>query len=282
METYLEVENLYTAKESFMVVLDSRNATRYNNNSKNSDVYFEFEEPITIPRNAIQSLCSVSSFSSPNSLYIINETNNKLSIKMSGLYLTYFIPVGNYNANSFMTAIRSYTDPDFRITFNTVTNKFILSHLVYNFEIQPDSTIYDVMGFSKNTLYVSTDNSVIFPYQCNFNGLNSLNIHFQNLNTQNIDTYSKTNSSIIQSIPINWGQNQIYFNKNNNYDFAIKQDIIGYIHIQIKDDLENLVDFDSKHWNLTLNFTIVKDINRFNHLNGFHSVLLNGYVDGIN
>ena len=165
----------------------------------------------------------------------------------------------------------------FSISINPITNKFTITHLTYNFSINATSTIYRIMGFLQNTTYSSTYKSLIMPFNCNFNGLNSLNITFQNLNTPNIDSFNKSNSSIIQFVPIVAGSNQIIFNKSHDFSFSIKQEIIDFITIDIQDDLENLLNFNNHNWNLTLYFTIIKDINRFPNSNNFHEILLNGY-----
>jgi hypothetical protein len=102
-----------------------------------------------------------------------------------------------------------------------------------------------------------------------------------NLNTQNIDSFSKSNSSIIQSVSLNSNLNHIYFSKSSDFQFIIKDDVIGFLHIQLMDDLENLINLNSKHWNMTLNFSIIKDVNRFSHLHGFNAILKNGYVEGL-
>jgi len=49
--------SLCTLNESFLVILDSRNATKVSNGSFNSDVTFNFEEPIIRPSNALMMTC---------------------------------------------------------------------------------------------------------------------------------------------------------------------------------------------------------------------------------
>ena len=72
--------NLSTVTTSFLVVLDSENATINNNGSWNSDVTFVFESPVAKPVDSfLMSMC-VQQFSSPNSIYNINESNNYLQI----------------------------------------------------------------------------------------------------------------------------------------------------------------------------------------------------------
>ena len=285
METYLEIEKLVTVKESFAVILDSRNASRYNNGENHSDVYFEFENPISFGKEAIQVSCGVSSFSSPNSLYIINETNNKFIIttitEFDNFEYIILIPYGDYNINSFLTQLRSQIDTSFTLTFSLVTSRIKITNSTFQFFIKNTSTIGDVMGFSNKEVNQSINKELYLPYMVNFNGLNNLNIHCQNLNTQNIDSFSKSNSSIIQSVSLNSNLNHIYFSKSSDFQFLIKDDIIGFLHIQLKDDLENLINLNSKHWNMTLTFSIIKDVNRFSHLHGFNAILKNGYVEGL-
>ena len=43
----------YTDIDKFFVVLDSRNATQYLNDSFNSHLRFDFEQPIFLPRDAL-------------------------------------------------------------------------------------------------------------------------------------------------------------------------------------------------------------------------------------
>ena len=94
MEKFTNINNtLCTVKESFLVVLDSRNATTYNNGTYNSDITFMFESPIEKPKHCILMTCSVLQFSCPNSIYNINITNNILVINetVSGNSIPYKI-----------------------------------------------------------------------------------------------------------------------------------------------------------------------------------------------
>ena len=52
---------------------------------------------------------------------------------------------------------------------------------------------------------------------------------------------------------------------------------IDVVAISIKDDLENYIDFNNQHWNLTLYFSITKDVERFSHEQDFRHILRNGY-----
>ena len=274
------MDNLIILKESFLVVLDSRNASKYLNSSWNSSVSFEFEDPIKQDDYTLQMNCSVLNFSASNSIYNINETNSYLSITASGLNYNINIPFGNYNFNTLQATIYNLGLSNIKLSLNYNSNIISFSDSIdSSFSINGTSTLLYILGGVVGTTYNSqTLNSfqvLTMPYQCNFNGINNINIYMTNINTKNIDSYSKTNGSIIQSIQVFPYTPQIMFNKKNDYSFSIKQDIISFIQIDIKDDLERFINFNNSTWNLTLCFTVTKEVPRqaFN----FHTILLNGY-----
>ena len=271
-DTYFDPGRLYTEKENFLVVLDSRNATGYNNGDKHSSVHFDFNEPIRISKDAIRMTCSVLHFQSPNSLYNINENNSLLSITINSTKTVYYIDYGNYNANTLKDKLILLLPSAFTITFNTITNKYNFVHSTNNFTI--GGTIGPVLGFETSTS--SSLLNLTMPYTCNFNGIQNINIHMTNIVTRNIDSYNKSVSNIIQSIPVEPASNTISYIKNADFNFIINQQIIDDIEIDLKDDLNNYLNFNNQHWNLTLYFSIIRDIDRFAHANNFHSILYNG------
>ena len=271
-DTYFDPDRLYTEKENFLVVLDSRNATGYTNGSLHSSVHFDFNEPIRFAKNSIRLTCSVLHFQSPNSLYNINETNSILITTINSIQTIYYIDYGNYNANTLKDKLILLLPSAFTITFNTTTNKFKFVHSTSNFTIS--GTIGPILGFETST--VSSSLALTMPYTCNFNGIQNLNIHMTNITTKNVDSYNKSIGNIIQSIPVQPGSNTISYIKNADFNFIVNQDIIDDVQIDIKDDLNNYLNFNNQHWNLTLYFSIIRDIDRFAYANNFQSILYNG------
>lgn len=272
MSDYFDPDRLYTEKENFLVVIDSRNATEYTNGSLHSSVHFDLNDPIRFTKNAIRMTCSVLQFQSPNSLYNINETNSILTTIINNITTYYYIDYGNYNCNTLKDKLLSLLPSAFTISFDTTTNKYKFIHSTNNFTI--GGTIGPILGFQTS----ATSSSLILtmPYTCNFNGLQNFNIHMTNIITKNIDSYNKSISNIIQTIPVQPGSNTISYIKNADFNFIINQDVIDDIQIDIKDDLNNYLNFNNQHWNLTLYFSIIRDIDRFAHSNNFHSILYNG------
>lgn len=87
------MDSILTTTESFIFVLDSRNATTYINGSFNSSLIFNIEDAIKI--NGIKMTCCLNSFTMANSIYNINEINSNLSITCTSPSLATY--VYNYN-----------------------------------------------------------------------------------------------------------------------------------------------------------------------------------------
>ena len=271
------INRYFTTTDTFLVVLDSRNSTQKLNGSWNSSIIYDFQDTIRDKSQLFKMKCSVLTFTSPNSIYIINETNNLLSITVGGVITNYIVPYGNYNSKTFISTLLGILPAGFSISLNNINNKFTIKY-TQDFTINSISTIYDIMGFSLGTNYASTSYSLTLPFTCNFNGLANLNISFSNLNTNNYNSFSKSTSSIIQSIPIATGAGQITYYKTNNYSFDINQNSIDFIQIDIQDDLGNFINFNNKDWNLTLCFENLAEIDKYElKHNNFFNVLQNGY-----
>ena len=255
MSTYLKNEN-------FTIVLDSRNATTYYNSTYNSEVTFEMKYPIIVPKDCLYMTWAVQAFTCPISWYLINSTNNLLSILMTDQIYNINIPYGNYNAISFQTILLGLLPSGFNITLNSITNIYTLTHQTNDFIIRSSSTIFQIMGFLKNTSYTSVNQTLTLPFTCNFSGLTSINIICENIRTNNLDSRTElTSSSIIASVPINNSQGSvIYFQKYNEYCFDVKEDIIDYLDILIMDDLGNKINLNNQHWNLILQINFFREI----------------------
>ena len=257
-----EIKNSYLKNENFTIVLDSRNATTYYNSSYNSEVTFEMKYPIIVPKDCLYMTWCVQAFTCPISWYLINSTNNLLSILMNSQIYDIYIPYGNCNAISFQTILLGCLPTGFNITLNSITNIYTLTHQTYDFIVTSRSTIFQIMGFYKSQSYTSVNQTLVLPFTCNFSGLNSINIICENIRTSNLDSRTElTSSSIIASVPINNSQGGvIYFQKYNDYCFDVKEDIIDYLDILIMDDLGNKINFNNQHWNLILQINFFREI----------------------
>jgi hypothetical protein len=273
-------DELHTDKDNFYIALDSRNATNYLNSTYNSHVKFEFEQAIIFNKRSIKTSCSVLQFSVPNTIYNINETNSYLSISLNGgSYVGYNIPYGNYQVNTFITQLISLIGSSFSISMNPTNYKLTITHSTYNFIIDGASTIYNIMGFQKNINQSSTANTLTMPYMCNFNGLQNIGIYMDNLGTRNMDSLSKSTGSLIQCVQVDPNATLIQFTNNSSAEkFTIYQNTIDYIEISLKDALGNYINLNNQNWNMTICFSVVRDLERFEYMNTFHNTLKYGYT----
>ena len=245
-------------RKGFDVVLVIRRST-------NSDVYFEFDDPLKVETSTLQWSASVLTFTCPNSIYVINETNSFLCVVITSpsfINLSYTFPYGNYNVSSFINAFNSVFKP-LSLSINTITNIFTIIGTNLNFYIDPSSTIYGIMGFRKNSSIFSNNHQIILPFTCNFNGLQNLNIHLSSITTKNINSFTSSTCNIIQSIPIQCDSNQILYTKANDYNFNITTQILDSLNTQLKDDLGNLINLNNQNFNLILVFNTLKNMDRF-------------------
>ena len=255
--------------------MDSRNATSQLKGSFNSSSIYDFPDSIRNKSKLNKMKCSVLTFSCPNSLYIINEYNNILSITITAVTYNVVIPLGNYNAKNFISTLLSLLPTGFNITLNNISNKFSISYTT-DFSINSTSNVGDVMGFALASSYTSIEKSLTLPFTCNFNGLANINISIDNLITENYDSFTKSNTSIVQSIPIQNGTAQIIYYKTNNYSFDVDY-LVDYLQISLKDDLGNYVNLNNKNYNLTLCFEVLVEIDKYELQNGFYNILENPY-----
>jgi hypothetical protein len=183
---------------------------------------------------------------------------------MNSITYTINIPYGNYNSQNFQTVLLSLLPTGFSLSLNAYNNIFSLSHITYNFSINSSSTIYQIMGFIQNTSYSSTLKTLTMPFTCNFSGLNSINILCENIKTHNLDSHDGLSpSSIISTIPINNSQGgMIYFQKYNDFCFDLNGNTIDFLDILISDDLDNKINFNNQHWNLVLQVTLFREIEK--------------------
>ena len=286
-KTHKPNDSYYTFKESFIVVLDSSNATSYLNSTMHSSVLFQLEDSIRKSMESFKMTFSVLSFTAPISFYQINSTNNILNIKIGTTVYKFMFPQGNYNTNTFITAfsaiVTSYSlNGNMTLSLNQYTNAFTITYItpstsINAFTILSTSTISSIMGFLSNTQYNSTSlnsttSSLTFPFTCNFAGLNTINIFCPNILTKNIDSHCLTVSSIVANVPVNNAQNDvIFYEKKSNLEYVLTSDIES-IQIDIMDNQHNYIDFNNQHWNMVMQFDSYYDEERKLSRNSFYDI----------
>ena len=230
-------------KASKKIMLDSSSDVIESNGSKKSDVKINIAPQIFHNPLIIYSTISVIHAEIPVSFYIINEYND--SIILNGV--EYKFTHGNYDSNSFMSMFHSLIN-DFVLNFNRNTGVFSLSY-ISNFTLTGTSGV--LLGYDNNVLYTSVDNTIIMEKPANFLGTKNIKISSPNIRTENYDNGTK------QDFLLNLQQNQapyglILYNNINGFNNVFLLEFLNFVHIQIRDDWNNLINFNSIDWSITL------------------------------
>ena len=182
-----------TIIDSKQVNLSSNSATS-SNFPLNSVLYFNMNSILKKEPDILYNTISLIHAEIPVSYYIINSTNNILSITTTST-TNYTLTIGNYNASTFKIMLLTLLGINWNLSLSTITGIFTLSY-TSNFTVNSNSNCYSVMGFTKNTSYTSSSFSLSFPYQCNFLGVKRLKIKSNILATSNLDSFNGGRSNI--------------------------------------------------------------------------------------
>ena len=245
--------------------LNSQDAIK-NNSTMNSNLYFNFRN--IIQQSDVDEIShidfSVENCQIPVSFYNITTFNNKLD--WNGNILT--ITPGNYNTTNLATEIilqlSNIAITDVSIVLNSITGKYIFTSASSNFTLgYLNSTMFKILGFT-NIDQVSTGFILTSEYPVNLLGALKLKISSSSINIDNLD--SANNGSTLNTlveIPIssnNFGL--ILYSNVSNIHSTMRQKSLNGIDILIKDDNNNLVDFNNIDFTMSFLLKIYYKINK--------------------
>lgn len=236
------------------------NATKYNG-TFNSDVEFRHN---FLPNlgNGIYSTMRVLHAQFPNSWNTINENNNTL--KFNGITLT--IAEGNYNASTFMTALReeiSNIDPQVFITLNQSTGKFAMTSInPFSINASTDSLLYKVLGLDTGTYngvfdFAAETYSVAFPFPCNFAGTRCLYVRTNDLNLGGKHFNVTNDSGTLCVVPVTVASFGMLNYQGDASEIQITNALLDKLRVQIVDDDGRAIDFNNLNWTLTIEIKTV-------------------------
>ena len=228
----------------------------FNISSKNTSLNDSFKSKLSISlpdlsfHEKIENIYfSVQHAEIPNSFYVVNYTNNVVDINS----ISYTIPVGNYNANTLITALILLL-PTYTITYNSITNRYTFNN-TSSFTINSSSTCKNIIGLG-NVSQSSISNSLTLPYSVNFVPLPRINLksnffHFNNFN--GID-YS---NDLFLSIQNNTNPNSmIHYLNQTGIKFKVEDKNITNFVISITDDDGNYINFNNQDTRISLQIDI--------------------------
>jgi len=218
----------------------------------------------------------------PVSFFVINENNNQLKVLISGITTTYTFPVGNYNANTFISQFSITLGAYFVLALNSTNNIFTITKTFnpndyttqgINFTILGSSTISSVMGFSTNLAGVARQVSItqgittttglyydiVCTRCCNFLPLPRVSLRCAELaNTTMVGNNSSSNDVII-TIPNNGKPNgQIYYQNQSQAKLLFRHNELSRFVVSLTDDDGNYLNFNGISSFFTFQFDIFR------------------------
>ena len=105
----------------------------------------------------------------------------------------------------------------FSITYNNSTSRLTFTYINAFSLLDGINSLFPIIGFAKGSVYLSVGNQITASYCYNLSPLNKLNIYTDSFTLNNVDSFNKSQTNILASVPINCSPNDIilYYNLNN-------------------------------------------------------------------
>lgn len=227
-----------TNNHSINIYLNSKNASI---SRSDSDKTFILNNPIYAVPN-IKLLIGCTSFVVANSIYNIDDNNNKLIIDD----ITYTVENGNYDSESITTAINNLISQT--LIFNEGDSTFTLSS-TQSFSISSDSSILRVLGFFDDVPFSGL--SLTGSHICDLAGVKTININIDNLSFDNLDSNGNFTSNICSvNNDVNYGS-YIFYNSEHIYH-AVHDKFIKFLKIRLLDQDDNEINLNGSFYQLVL------------------------------
>lgn len=198
----------------------------------------------------------------PNSIYNVNLFYNTIIYNNGSSDKTITIPDGYYSSESIIDAIQTllrnsdnYNTTNVLVTLSDLTHKISIDSGSSNTIKIIGGSLIERLGLDITT---SDTQTITAPNILNIIGTSYLNIKFNNISTNNLDSQGHRND-ILGCIPINnpfgdW----IHYHDTGSRHNILSTNFISNLHIEIKDSNNNPVDFNGLDWKLTLSVHFIK------------------------
>ena len=194
---------------------------------------------------------SIKSAEFPVSFYLINDTNNSISINN----VVYTLIKGNYNVKTFITSLKTLLGETYTITYNSITLKItITSSTSFTLNISK-TTMTKFLGiFSSSDITSVLNNGVYFitsNYVVNFLPIQRINLR-TNISFENFDNRDKSNDLLL-SIQNNANiiAGNILYNNDTSLKYLLNEKDISNFTLRITDEEDNTIDFNNCNWNIS-------------------------------
>ena len=248
MTTYIDTK---------IITLTSQSATIKRNDTYLSNVRYELGIMLKDDKDIIHRQIQLLNAQIPYSFYVINYTNNLLKYNLSSVVTT-TIPVGNYTANSLITAIKTAIgNVNLTITISAINGKLTFTHTTLPITIYNDFkySIGSILGFPANSINVANvSNVLVADYQLNLLGIKVLQVRSGTLSMNNISSVQGGHTTLLSSIPVSavpFGM--IDYKDVGNNLITITNPTLDDLDLDIIDgESGEYINFNNQDWCITL------------------------------
>jgi hypothetical protein len=255
-----------------IITLTSQSATVKKNDTYLSNLRYELGMILKDDKDIIHRQIQLLNAQIPYSFYVINFSNHLLKYITTGGEVQTYIPVGNYTANSLITALNTAmgNDPNLTITISPINGRLTFTHtssvitIYNNFQY----SIGSVLGFPPD----STNSSIGFileaNYPLNLLGIKVLQVRSGTLSMNNISSVQGGHTTLLSSIPVSavpFGM--IEYNDVGNNLITITNTTLDDLDIDIIDgESGEYINFNNQDWCITLALHITRIFQPFQPL----------------
>ena len=251
-------------REKRLISLNSANATQYLNGSFNSNLVFDFSSILTPDPSVVYIEGGVQSAQIPASMYNIDITNNIFNYTISAVAYNIIIPPGSYNYTTLvsqMTTSFLVNGHTFTFALNRATNILTMTYTsVGTWQFILPSTIYN-LGIVPDTQYTITANTFTFPRLFNVINPKKLKIFSNNMAIDSYDSVGNSSNNLIETLSVNVPPfGLILYNNIDSTYGHLRTQYLSTIDIQIRDEFNNLVNFNYIDWTMTIVLIVYKKL----------------------
>jgi hypothetical protein len=284
-QRFFSLSNItFQSTNSIQLYLNSSSADIYLNQAKKSNVVFFFENILKIDKNSIEMKLSLVNAQIPVSWFLINDSNNRITISVLNdhTFMTYYFPNGNYNVYTFISKWIETFGSQWTITYDKLQNKLHFSNplgqITFGNNVKESNTLLPIIGFIPTQSYTSSANHLTSFYSINFSGLTKLNIKSSTFTFKNMDSFTSGATSTFCSIPVSANASGIiHYNNLTDYKSIFKNYDLNSIDISITDEKNNYIDFNNVDWSMTLQIDITNEI--VENIDNLHDIYANQHQE---
>ena len=255
-------------REKRIISLNANNATTYKNGTYLSDMSFDFINILTPDDSIVFVEAGIGNAEIPCSFYNIETTNNVFNYKVNSINYSITVPIGNYNYSTLVTAMTTlFTANGHTMTFSLNKASNILTMTLSSagtWNTIDSSSIYYVLGFNASTVYNITSNTITFPNLFNLLGQKKIKIYSNNISIDSYDSVNKSTSNLLSTISVSQpGFSMVVYQNVDGLYSRMRNHYLSTIDISIRDELNNLYNFNGVPWTLTINLILYRKIDVF-------------------